>query len=258
MWNIMRAQAYQLKRDILTIGAIVLLCGLHFCISFIQLADRDGLNGGLSLVVTGEMSFVFCLYLLIVIVPRVCAWDFNDRTINYEVLSGHKRAESFIGRILVAYGLAFSLTALLVGCPIIYGIIKGGWGSNVSLGDTALRILLLAVGVLRFTAELILVSFLFRNSVLASVLGIICIEALSMPFMLIQDGAYSFMSSLDCISDALIFNNNIMGFENGKDITIFLTEFPSYYIPGAVISGLVVTTLCLVGAYMFFRKVDLR
>ena len=93
MWNLLKALNYQTKRDNVTIYAVII--GLLMSAMMFIDVDIAETDGGQFAAVSGEVLPMALAYMMIILITRICGWDQTDKTINYEILSGHSRASVY-------------------------------------------------------------------------------------------------------------------------------------------------------------------
>lgn len=259
MWNIMKAQCYQLKRDRFTICALLFCVGIYTVFVVSGAMGVEEINGGMMFYASGEMLGVFTLLTTLIFTARICAWDFQDKTINYEVVFGHKRSEVFGARILLCYVLCPVIFTFLWGVPILYGVMTGGWGPNLDMVDALFRILLEYAVLLRMIAEFILLSFLIRNSYVAMFCGYFVSEILIMPSLFIKNPEnILWMSSVNEMLELLSYSNVKNVFVDGEEVDYWISELSDVFVRNLLVSSAAVWVLCLVLAYLFFKKSDMK
>lgn len=259
MWNIMKAQCYQLKKDRFTICALLFCAGIYTAFVINTAMGMEDINGGMMFYASSEMLGVFALLITLILTARICAWDFQDKTINYEVAFGHKRGEVFGARSLLSYALCPVVFTFLWGIPVLYGVMMGGWGPNLDMSDTLLRILLEYAVLLRMVAEFILLSFLIRNSYITMVFGYFGIGILAMPSSLIENNEnILWTSSLNEMLELLSYSNSKNVFVDGKEVSFLISELSPVVVRNLLISSAALGTLFLVLAYLSFKKSDMK
>ena len=153
MWNVMKAQMYQLKKDVLAFS--VALLGLAVTFIANMEAFEQGMTGSEGMAYMGEsMSALFGLLAIMIIVANVMGKDFADKTLNYEILSGHTRKEVFFGRLVVATipGVLCSFLTIIA-FPLTLTLING-WGNTMELSGVLVRFGLIFITLFRIAFEL--------------------------------------------------------------------------------------------------------
>ncbi|MDE5873976.1 MAG: ABC transporter permease subunit, partial [Lachnospiraceae bacterium] len=139
MWNIMKAQNYQIKGDNLIIYG--LLFSLLLPVAGLLLDDTalDYMTG--SVYAVSMFSFLPYIFMIIslIIVTRIIGWDMNDKTINYELLSGHSRAQVFFGRVIMSLVWTIIASVIVAVIPLVIFTIINGWGHSLKVSDFAIR-----------------------------------------------------------------------------------------------------------------------
>lgn len=104
-------------------------------------------------------------------VGDICAGDFPDRTLYYELTSGKKRSEAYWGRVIPA--IIFTLLAsmiLIIALPAVVTA-KHGWGTYFGVSDLLIRYVLLIAPLLRIICTMIFISFILKKPLLVSLVG---------------------------------------------------------------------------------------
>ena len=108
MWNTMKSVLRQTLHD--TLGLIV--SGVFLVMLAVNIGDMydysfSGVTGSdLFGALLGRMMTFLLPVIVMSVTARVCGWDLEDHTANYEILFGKKRAHVFFGRFLPALGLS--------------------------------------------------------------------------------------------------------------------------------------------------------
>lgn len=83
MWNVIRAQIYQLRRDVLAWGVSFLALACTFIIN-LDSFDEKATGSQVFTVMGDNMNIIFGFLVLMIIVANVMGKDYMDKTINYE------------------------------------------------------------------------------------------------------------------------------------------------------------------------------
>ena len=149
MRDIMAASFYRFKksRDLFYAILVAILIGTSLGFStYVQ-------NEEIRLSVIGSIdTWMFMSFLIIMIfITAYLAGDFRNKTIYYEIMSGHSSSEIVIGRMIPI--VIFSIIILsveLIG-TYSFGIIWGGWGTVIgSFREGVIRWFLLMCNALPF------------------------------------------------------------------------------------------------------------
>lgn len=264
MQNIIKALNYQTRRDnftyimlVIAIAAMVLVFGMN--LSSVPFEELTG--GTLSVNMSDAGFFAFSIF-CVLLPARICGWDFNDKTINYELLTGHSKKHIFFGRVIVSLLWVMGLCAATLILPILFCTVVNGWGPNISASGTAMRFAMLIFPVFRAVCEMILVTFLLRNCYGAMILGWLGYEFSLVISMAPKDFFYSdldisLLFSSSTLTNILTFSNYKLGYVNGEDVQVFETALSDLHFYGTIGTSLGVGCLCLAAAYLLFKKRDM-
>lgn len=259
MWNIMRAQNYQIKRDNLVI--IGFLVCLVLPVIGIYLADigADNMDGSLfTVAMFGIFPFTF-LALSLILVTRICAWDMNDKTINYELLAGHSRIEVYFGRVLSALAWMFAGCILVSLIPILVFTAFKGWGHSLDMGEAVIRYAVMLLVLFRWACELMLLTFLLRNSHAALVLGFVIFDfgtifSVIMESMEMKIDWQLASANLMNLSDVSNYRNIMIG---DMQVTVYEAALGTSALMHSVAASIVVGIVCVAIGYAAFRRRDM-
>lgn len=172
MWNVIRAQMYQLIRDKMICGMFLFALALSGIFAFTGMVDWEGSISG-SLVVAG-MGNMFCIsgvIILLIIVANTVGKDFTDKTLNYEILSGHSRKEVLFGRFITAAVLGMLCSFfIIVLIPMVFSMLFG-WGTAMELQGVIIRYGLVFAALFRIACELTFIVILTKNPYLTYLIG---------------------------------------------------------------------------------------
>lgn len=259
MWNIMKAQNYQTKRDNVVIYAF--LAALLFFFLVVDYSSFDELSGSLFFAGNGEVVQILCMIITLVLVCRICGWDLADKTVNYEVLSGHKRAEVYFGRVVI--GLLWSVVSCMVltAIPIlVFSIIKG-WGESLGFLTALTRYMLLIFPLFRLACEITLLTFLMNNCYAAMIIGWVLMELPMMGSLILEEffGTHLTVHFATTNISALFRFDNYSTMEiGGEAVIVFKNTLEPSLVIGTIVVSLLVGGSCLAIGYLIFRKRDLR
>lgn len=256
----MKAQIYQLKRDILVFSVTL----LGFIITFLVNSEsfENGMTGSESLAYMGEsMSIITGFLPIMVIVASVMGKDFTDKTLNYEILSGHTRFEVFFGRLIVAIlpGVICSFLCMIF-IPALLTTLNG-WGNTMELQGVLIRYGLVFVTLIRIGCEIALLTTITKNHYLSIFLCYL-LGMGQMLLLMIQ----TFMT--DSEITPLFPVVNCLKLLNFQDwVTFFLDETDQIYYQSAVtlemalwaiIPSIVIGGIEILLTYVFFQHDDLN
>lgn len=256
----MKAQNYQIKRDNLIIYGFLVCLVLPIFGMLLDGSGFDGMDGGLFTVsMFGFFPFLFPL-LSLIIITRICGWDMNDKTINYELLSGHSRVQVYFGRVFcgILWTMLGGIFVTLL--PILFVTVFKGWGNSLDFGDAAARYVVMLCPNFRWACELILLTFLVRNSHVAAVLGFVLFETGGILSLVLQEMTDIAMdvqfttSNLLELSDVSNFRDMLIG-ENV--VSVYEAVLEPKLMTDSVVISLAVGIICLLFGYAVFRRRDM-
>lgn len=260
MWNIIKAQNYQTRNDIVVIAALIFIGALSIISPYF-----NGLNIPFS-EITGSIYAVnsektFLLFILLIVTTRVCGWDQSDKTINYEILAGHNRLAVYFGRIITSIIWVTVSCAVLLFGPLAVCTVINGWGYNADFNGVMLRYLLAFLPIIRVTCELALLTFILRRGGLSGIVGYLLIDG-----VVITDSILSMESNIEitwqfgvtnlmCLTG---FPDFSYGYVNGEDIKVFETALDPSLIIGTAAASIIVGAACLIIGSVIFRKSNMK
>ncbi|MGN0578328.1 MAG: hypothetical protein ACI4J4_06890 [Ruminiclostridium sp.] len=260
MYNLIKALNYQTRRDNFLFYSVLAGCFSYILtiIVYSEHGDLSKLSGGEAVAAFGS-SCAGLVFFVLVLTARICGWDYGDKTMNYELLSGHSRAAVFWSRSIVSLVWCIPVGFLIMVLPTAVLTLINGWGDNMDFGGAAIRFLLTIFPLFRLTCEFILLTFIVKNCYLSMVLGFILTEITQIAVLFITDMSKIEITYQLAISNltALFEFNDKMGYVNGKDITVYQTGLEPEFILGTILFSLGVGIICLVIGSLLFKKRDI-
>lgn len=259
MWNIIKSQWYQLIRDKRVRGVFIVTLLFNGAITFANI-DSFGEDMRGSLITADLSSFygIMGMIFMLALTAFVMGTDFMDKTLNYEILSGHSRKEVFFGRLIVSV-LAGSVGAMIVMLffPCMLTAVFG-WGSVLEPAGVCRRYLLVCVMLLRIACELALISVAVKNPYAIIFTGYIigCVELLILllkPILFNMEWLFQILSICH-FSELLSFGVHMDG--TGQIAGTSAVGMPDVLITigGAAVIGIAAAA----AAYTYFRRDDLH
>lgn len=262
MWNIIKAQNYQVRRDNLTI--YILIVGLVVPLLVASMNSGTGiesLTGSIAMANLGEVVFVMLGAILLILTSRICGWDQADKTMNYEVLSGHSRSEVFFARVLVSLLWGGVIGMVIAIFPVLLCTIISGWGVNMNLSDIVLRYLLLLFPIFRLICEFILLTFLLRDCYKTMLIGWVFYDVTIIGAMIYEEVTDYTMTVQFAglnISYLMEFSNAKIEYINGEDVSVYVTAIEPSVALATILVSLLVGAACLMIGYAVFRREDIH
>lgn len=263
MQNLIKALNYQTRRDNFTIYAVLAGAAMS-AISLLDLLSDDMINvcGGVYAAYNGSNGTVMMGIgiMLAILVSRICGWDMSDKTINYEVMSGHSRAKVYFSRVIVSVQWAVALSFLLLAVPTAIVTLMNGWGKETDMGGIAARYLLMLLPVLRLTSLMVMLTFVAGSFAAGAVLGYIISEVGIMIPMILEeflDMKFSFELASANMTKLLTLNSRL-GYVDGRDMTVYDSAVSAELVLGTVLVSLAVSAVYIFIGYRVFMKRDMK
>lgn len=261
MWNIVKAQNYQLKRDNLVIYVFIFAVVLLIVLSLMDVTDLGAMTGSDYVASMGNGPFVVFLLLTLILTPRICGWDFADKTMNYEVLAGHNRKQVYWGRVLSSILWCLTANIILIFLPILIFTLAGGWGVSMNPGGALLRCFLVLFPLFRLICELVLLTFILKTWHLSLAIGFVffyVVEFIALVLEEMQDINITVQLISSNVLKLLDFSQYSVEYIGGEDVTVYHTALDAAMVSGSVIVSLVVGVVCLMLGYWMFKRSDLK
>lgn len=186
MRNIMKATLYRIckgKEIKYAVFALIAFSIITIVMSTtqVQFSHEAMISGSID-----NLSF-FGILIVLGFNCAVIGNDFRDKTLNYEVMSGHSRTEVFVGRLLICTIISILLFILLFSFSIsmIYSFIYDSFSIQISLYEIFPKILLCSYIALFYSILFVCITFMTRN-LLVALGGSWCTIILSWTFSLLD------------------------------------------------------------------------
>ena len=258
MRNIIKALNYQTRTDNVTYYSLLLMVFV-VAMTFLD-ADITSVTGGEYLSSAGESLALIPVFGLLMLSIRICGWDYTDKTMNYEILSGHHRKEVYFGRVIATLLWSVPICFGVMVLPTVIFTIANGWGVNMDLGGMAVRYLLSIFPMIRIVCQCILLTFLVKSAYAAWGIGFVITMFSSIFYMIVEefiDMKLTYQLASTNLIKLFTFNQSI-GYINGEDVAIYHTELEPSFVIGTIVVSLAVSAICLALGYIFFKKSDVN
>lgn len=255
MRNIIKALNYQTRTDNVTYYSILLAIFL----TIFGMLDFD-MTGSEYLALNGESISLLPVFLILMLGVRILGWDYADKTMNYEILSGHHRREVYFARVIVAHiwCIAFCVGFMLI--PVLVFTLINGWGVTMDFGGMALRFALAIFPMIRIVCQYVLLVFLVKSAYIAWAAGyLLSMFAMFIPMLFeeLMQIKFTYQFANTNLTKLFTFNQSI-GYVNGEDVTICHTELDPSMIIGTIGVSVAVSVICIVLGYIIFKKSDVN
>lgn len=263
MWNLIKAQNYQLKRDRATRYMWVIFLGslVVIFLEYLRNNPLSDLTGSNTAVVMSEPNVMIPGIFVILLTARIVGWDYTDKTLNYELMAGHSRRAVYWSRVWV------SLVCVMVGCaiflflPLLFFGLINGWGHSADLAKILFRYGLSLLPLFRLMGECVLLTVLLKNCYMAMIIGYMLFEAGMVLMMVLEplvDFDFTTQLSVTNLYSLVYVDYCRFQYIDGEDVVVYETALESGLITGTIGVSLVVGIACLWLGYLYFKKSDMN
>lgn len=202
---------------------------------------------------------------LVVNTGWICAADFNDKTANYELMTGHTRFEIYSARVIMSIITGVSAYYFMLVLPVAAGCFIWKWGSCVSVGDMTFRWFMLLFPVVRIICETAFMAFVVRKLVAVLVSGFFVYQALTViPISNEMKHTSCILATSNLIKLTTVEKwttyglgaNQSLG--NYKVWLTYDTMLSSGYILTTILVSVIAAALFIFLGYTFFRYDDIQ
>lgn len=259
MWNIIKSQWYQLIRDKRVRGTFIVTLLFNGAITFANIDTfGEDIRGGLITADLGSFYGIMGLLYMLVLIAFVMGTDFVDKTLNYEILSGHSRKEVLFGRFIVA-ALTGSIGAIIVMIffPCVLTAVFG-WGSVPESGGVFWRYVLVFVMLLRIACELAFISVIVKNPYVVIFAGYI-VGIMQFTLLLLKSILPNMEFLFQILSVCRCFE--LLSFDVYRNELGQITGMASLGVQDVLITvaeAVIIGTAAVVAAYVYFKRDDLH
>lgn len=252
MCEIIKSLFYKEKNNVIIY--LMILCVIILPVLNISNISDTKITGSV-LAVNNIGSCFYYLLLCLVISGIVIGSDFIDKTINYEIMSGHNKEQMYFGRLIVAFIITILSLFVALVVPFILVSLKDGWGETIYLKDFVIRVLLMVFPIFKFISLIQLLSFVLKNHYGAIGFGF------AVAFMEFT------LSSFDAIPEVfnkfLIFDNlkTLFTFEtkiNEVGAISYISNISNSDMMNIIIANISIGFCFVMIGYLFFKKSDLE
>ena len=263
MYNLIKSQNYTIRHSLVSIITLIIIItlpyiGMYFS-GVLEGASVEGLTASDYLMTIGGNILEIFLFATMIFAAKAVGGDSGDKTINYELMSGHSRSRVYWSRIIV--GVFWAVILVMAISLIPYGVLTllHGWGDSTAPKEVLLRLFLVIFPLLRFATIFMLLTSLVDSfgGGIAIGYGVVLIETILdavleeiVPF----DITYIF--SLANLYKLMSSNNSWEFVENGKVITWFDFTTQNEMIYKTIGVSIMATVLYMIIGYVVFKKRD--
>lgn len=183
MKSLLKSQLYQLRKSKLVwliFAAVMLLQVAQLCGEWAYRGHE--VPAGTYVVTMGGQTIWTAIMFAIAFTGYVCGADFTDKTVNYELMSGHTRKQTYFGRAIISMVGGGLGSMLITAVPVVVSVIACGWGTDVKAGEVILRYVLSVLPILRLICEFIFLTYVTKNPYITMACGfLLYILGMSLP-----------------------------------------------------------------------------
>ena len=264
MINLFKSINYGLRRDIGVIVSLVVMFAMPYTIMLFMCAAEampiSECTPSYYFAAQNMAAVVAISYVALVIIScKAMGGDSKDKTINYELLSGHNRLKVFAARTLA--GISWSVLPMMLFSFLSIGVIAliNGWGPETYPIDVIIRIALCVFPLIRICALNMMFTSLFNSAGKGIAVGLgsdlfisICTTISEEVFHKEIDYGFGFLNVIFLLTS----QNSREIIVDGKPVNLFDTAVtPEMYIKTIGFS-VAFTVVYLLIAYLVFKKKD--
>lgn len=260
MWNIMKAQSYQIKGDNFIIYGLLFSLLLPVAGLLFDDVGLDYITGSeYAVIMFSLLPFVFVIISLIM-VTRIIGWDMNDKTINYELLSGHSRAQVFFGRFIMSLVWTIIASVLVAVIPLVIFTIINGWGHSLKVSEFAVRFAVFLFPYIRWICVVVFITTLVKNSNAGIIIGYMIFVVLMLASEIIEELLEVSLDAVFACSNLLalsVISNSRTQLIGDEMITVYEGAIEASLLNNSIIVSLAVGLVFILMSYMLFKKKDM-
>lgn len=258
MQNLIKALNYQTRRDNVTLYAVII--GLLVSAMILMDNNASAMTGARFAVSSGELLPMALSYMSVIMAARICGWDMTDKTINYEVLSGHHRRQVYFARVIVSLMWTMGMAVIVTALPVIIFSAMNGWGPETDLRLMLIRYAMLLLPLFRLICGFIFISFAVGNFAGSAVACFLLVQGEFMVYTMLDELTNIHLDAQLAVSNMikLLELNGRMGFVDGKDIYIYDAALSSEFAVNTVVFSLAAGIIYLILGFALFSGRDMK
>lgn len=263
MWNLIKAQHYQLRNDKVIRWIWILFLGSQVWTYWVKVQDVSlGEMTGSYSCVGDAFELVIVLSIFVVsVTARVMGRDYKDKTMNYELMAGHSRSDVLLSRLIV------SLLHSAVGCilclflPMVFFTVINGWGNSTDFGNVILLYVVSFLPLFRIWGECVLLTMLLKHDYMAMIIGTVLFYGSMLIVLLTKifvDFEFILQFSCSNLNKLLSIDNGRMHYVNSEDVWVYESAAGPELMIGTIVVSLIAGVVCLLLGYLYFKKSDMN
>ncbi len=257
MKNIVKAQFFQLIRDKIIGYMLFVTLLMQVLTAVLPIILDEAVPSVGEFLATSEGGIPsFPIFFLVLVTAQICGGDFMDKTHNYELMSGHKRWEVYLGRVIPALLVGGVGSLLLMLLPVGIYATMYEWGTKVVLGEVLLRWALMLLPLLRLVCEMACLTFLVKNPYVVMGVGYMTFMA---SFMIVEMCGIQtvFLATTNLTWLQAVNKWVTYGLGNTYNYIYNMTTTPEMLF-GTVIASVVFGLAALYLGYVFYQNDDMN
>lgn len=261
MKRIISSQFYQLRCNFSLLRISLLLAAAIAGMSILWCATSEYESSAGNMFIENDgISWLFQVMLIGVFAGMICAGDFADKDLNYELMNGHSRRSIYIARVLLCVGLASVVSTLCAFLPYMATSAVYGWGERIRAADVYARTALFFFPFIRIAAFFCMLAFIIKKQSIVITLGFVT----EMGCILLHDivtekcgyilGIFNLMELVNVGEFSLY---NVVPGTGIVEYTRIEGALSKELVVCTITVSLVMTLIYLIAGYAFFQRDDL-
>ena len=168
MHNLIKSQNYTLRHDLLIVITIISLFTIPYMAVYLNGVLEGETLGGLTaskyMITVGAAIPEIFLWGVMILVAKAVGGDGSDKTINYELSSGHSRARVYWSRIITGFIWSVGIVVVAIFVPFVVLTMINGWGDNISLNELMVRFAIMIFPMIRLAGAFMRATSLIGNA----------------------------------------------------------------------------------------------
>lgn len=249
--NIIKGIGFQIKKDKLIIPLFIVLF-------IINLYKIIGCNSGSEYVINNATLINTSVYnLFLIYVVKICGYGQKDKTINYEIMTGHPRLSIYLGRLVVSGIFAYVGGLVILFLPTVITTLIKGWGNQAVFSDILIRFGLINVTLFRLFGLAVLLTFICKTAFAAyfvtEIIGLVCVGLSSIITYIFEKNVF-LISANSVLQKLTTFSDSKLVYIDGQDMMVCDASVSMESISIIIASSVILGIIYLLSGYCVFKK----
>ena len=240
------------------IGAIFIVAMVALGLLICGVADGEQ-SAGAVFIGNGSLCWIFQIMFIGIMTGMICAGDFGEKDLNYEMMNGHSRLSIYLARVILCVGLTSLVATVLAFVPIISTAAVFGWGERISAADICIRLALFFFPFMRIAAFFAMLSFIIKKQAAIITIGFIT-EMACVIFNELLENKVGYMFGVFNLTELMKVGKfelyNVVPGTGVVSYRLYEGNVDPGLIAGTIIVSFMMTAIYLAAGYAFFRKDD--